>query len=80
MALPAPSCKLGYTAEDLLNVLGTRLNEFYMWMGGQTFSSCDGRRYNHETEEYEPTYCGPHGFVYYPWDVQGFLDDKPITD
>lgn len=79
MNIEPPECRVGYTVEQLERILGDRIKEFYIWMRGQTFSSCDDRIYNHSTKEYEPG-CGPHGFVYYPWDVQRFLDGSPIVD
>lgn len=80
MALPKPSCQLGYTTEDLEQILGDRLQEFYGWMDGQTVGICDGRDYNHQTQEYYETKCGPHGSAYYQWDVVRFIDGRPIVD
>lgn len=80
MALPAPSCALGYTTEDLKQILGSRLNEFHTWMVGQTASYCDGKRWNYPDGDWEPAHCGPHGFAYHPWDVQRFLDGSSVVD
>jgi hypothetical protein len=43
---------------------------------------CEGRRYNHETKEYEPDDCAanPHGTVIYYHDVARFLRAGPIID
>ena len=80
MTLPKPSCELGYTRQDLQQILGTRLAEFDRWMTGQTTGYCEGRKYNYDKHEYENTNCGPHGWAYYPWDVTRFLDGRPIVD
>jgi len=78
--LPAPVCELGYTQAELEQILGDRFDQFDLWMTGQTVAWCDGRQYNYETKEYEPTNCGPHGMVVYPWDLQGFLNNAPVFD
>jgi len=75
-----PSCELGYTNKDLQEILGDRLPEFHKWMHGQTVAICDGRQYNHDKGEYEDTSCGPHGVIYYSWDVSRFMAGKPIID
>jgi hypothetical protein len=79
--LPPPICQQGYPHSQLVEIFGPeKIKTFFHWMRGQTFSECDGQRYVHETKSYEPTGCGPHGFVYYSWDVQRFLDGRPIID
>jgi hypothetical protein len=75
-----PECELGYPVDQLMRILGDRFSEFLKWMTGQTFTSCTGTRYNYLAEEYEPTGCGPHGFVYYEWDVKRFLSGLPVID
>lgn len=75
-----PNCHLGYTYEQLQDILGSRLDEFSHWMVGQTMSICEGQQYNYEKKDYEPTNCGPHGMVVYPWDLQRFLHGKPVID
>lgn len=75
-----PECRLGYTKKQLTDILGDRLEEFNRWMIGQTVSSCDGVSYNHSTEEYESTGCGPHGIVVYSWDLSRFLDGRAVVD
>ncbi len=75
-----PGCQLGYTDDQLGRILGDRLPEFFRWMAGQTVAVCDGRQYNYDTKEYEPTGCGPHGSATYAWDLQRFLDGRPIID
>jgi hypothetical protein len=76
------SCPDGLTDNDLKISLGSRYEEFQNWMNGQTRSICDGRSYNYETKEYEATECAsnPHGGVTYSWDVERFLDGRPIID
>jgi hypothetical protein len=78
--LPSPDCRLGYTDSQVSAIVGARLKEFNFWMAGQTMAICDGRQYNFATEEYEPDDCGPHGVVVYPWDLERFLDGRPILD
>lgn len=78
--LPAPDCRYGYTAIQLARILGPRLPTFQAWMAGQTQAICDGRTYNYDTGQYEPSGCGPHGVVAYPWDFNRFLAGQPIID
>ena len=73
-------CELGYPEEQLARILGNRLREFHGWMFGQTMAICDGRRYDPGTDAYEPSGCGPHGFIVYPWDLGRFLDGLPVID
>lgn len=46
--LKEPSCHLGYTEDDLTEILGDREPEFSNWMTGQTAAICSGRRYHHD--------------------------------
>ncbi len=79
--LPTPDCESGYTKAQLDQILRNRRMEFTTWMGGQTQSLCEGRKYNHETKEYEEACNGvAHGPVVYPWDLKRFLDGLPIID
>ena len=80
MTLPDPECQYGYTEEQLSTILGERIDAFNHWMRGQTMSICDGRRYDYDKGEYEDTGCGPHGVITYRWDVQRFIDGRPIVD
>lgn len=80
MTLPAPECWLGYPWYQCEEILGTRTTEFGKWMYGQTMSLCDGRRYDHDLLEYVDTCPEPHGVVVYKWDLQRFLDGRPIID
>ena len=83
-------CPQGYTPDEVefkLRVEKLEVEPFWNWMNGQTQSICDGRSYNHNTEEYEPTVCAnnPHGFITYFWDVQRYIDwkskgFKPVWD
>jgi hypothetical protein len=70
------------TEPDLKEVIGPDLSDFNHWMRGQTMSICDGRSYNHEAGQYEPTECAdtPHGIVAYPWDVERYLHGYPVID
>ena len=80
--MPEPSCPLGYTEADLQQHWGGRLKSLYATLAGQTGSICDGRSFNHETREYEPTACAehPHGFTTYVHDVRRWLEGKPVID
>lgn len=75
---------MGYPYAQLNQILfdnGRTADEFWEFMRGQTFAICEGRKFNHDTREYEPD-CGgtAHGGVVYPWDVERFLDRKPVID
>ena len=79
--LPPSECRLGYPASQVEDILGDNLSDFNNWMRGQTRSLCEGRRYNHETGEYEESCDGvAHGGVTYPWDVERYLLGLPIID
>lgn len=78
--IPEPECHLGYTEAQVEEILGSRLAEFRKFMVGQTGAICDGRRYDHDKQEYEPTECGPHGPVYYRVDLDHFLRGLPAFD
>lgn len=76
-----PECRLGYTRAQVAELFGNRVGEFDHWMRGQTIGLCEGKKYNHETESYEPA-CGgvEHGPAYYPWDVDRFIRGDPVID
>jgi len=78
--LPKPECSLGYTDFQLDEILGDRRREFSRWMRGQTVAVCDGREYDHANKVYVETGCGPHGVATYAWDLERFLDGRPIID
>lgn len=81
MSQPTPICKLGYPESQLRDMFSNeQMKDFFNWMRGQTFSVCDGSFYDHREKRSKPTGCGPHGYVYYPWDVEKFLDGSPIVD
>jgi len=81
VSLPAPICSLGYPESQLLDIISAeQLKNFYQWMSGQTFTICEGSKYDHIQKRSVPSGCGPHGYVYYPWDVERFLDGRPIVD
>lgn len=80
--LPTPECESGYPWCQIQEILGVeRTKELSGWMYGQTMTMCDGRQYNHDTREYEES-CGGvgHGGVVYTWDLQRFLDGRPVID
>ena len=80
--LEKPRCELGYPIGQVVDILGNRSFEFADWISGQTVGVCDGRKYNHETKEYESSSCAPegHGPVIYPWDLQRFIDGRSVVD
>lgn len=67
--LPAPECVLGYTGNQVREIMGDRLDEFHRWMRGQTVSGC-------QAEECDRA----HGGVVYESDLVRFLDGRPIID
>lgn len=73
-------CPHGLTRRDVKTVMGARLDEFDKWMNGQTMMICDGRKFNHDTREYEPDCPEPHGVVAYRWDVERFLAGRSVID
>lgn len=79
--LADPACRSGYPFDQLRTELGDARYETLMrWMRGQTMSICEARSYSHETREYTPTGCGPHGPVVYKWDVDRWLARLPVID
>lgn len=78
--IEAPECQMGYTQSQLERILGDRFQDFLLWTYGQTVGLCDGRQYNHETQDYEQTHCGPHGLAFYEWDLKRFLKGLPVID
>ncbi|MHB8742601.1 MAG: hypothetical protein ACYC9L_05685 [Sulfuricaulis sp.] len=80
-----PTCPSGYTAADLERYFDAKEGEphpLFDQLYGQTGSICEGRAFNHETREYEPTACAqtPHGFVSYVEDVQEWYEGRPVSD
>lgn len=73
-----PACPLGYTDEQLRELLGCRYPEFERWMVGQTRGICEGRRPRDPATV--PCAETPHGPVTYPWDVDEFLRGGPPLD
>ena len=73
--LPEPGCRLGYTHDQIVDIMGDQLEDFYEWMYGQTGAICEGRQYNRKTGEYEEA-CGgvAHGTVCYRWDVERYIE------
>lgn len=64
MELPKPACTLGYTLEQVEEIVGeARIKEFERWIRGQTFAV-----------------CADHGSVIYGYDLKNFLRDGPILD
>lgn len=69
-----PSCRLGYTEEDLEVILGDRLTEFWGWMRGQTGAVCDGTKYDPDTKTRLIGCEEAHMFVVYAWDLRRFIE------
>lgn len=79
--LPEPRCRFGYTVEQVEEIMGGRFDEFTHWMRGQTMSICDGTTWDYYLKKAVPSGCeGPHGTVVYVWDVNRFLEGRPIID
>ena len=77
-SFPEPDCSAGYSLDYLQEILDYETFErFNDWMYGQTMALCDGKRFNHETRQYEPDCETPHGGVAYSWDVKRFLGIIP---
>jgi hypothetical protein len=81
-----PSCPWGYSRSDLERYFGaseeTPTHPLWKQLRGQTGSICDGRRYNHDTKEYEPSECNknPYGFIAYTHDVLEWVEGEPVSD
>lgn len=87
-----PGCQYGYTRPQLHTILGDSLQEFDDWMWGQTMAVCEaaperewvddpGSPGGMRLVEVGPPLCShPHGPVVYPWDLQRFLEGRPIVD
>jgi hypothetical protein len=79
--MPRPACESGYTRRQIEEIVGGRLREFDRWMLGQTAVLCEGRRWEMASKRYVPACNGvAHGKVYFPWDVERFLDRRPVID
>jgi hypothetical protein len=75
-----PECELGYTTEQLKEIIDNML-EFDRWMNGQTRAICEGRKYNHDTREWEVACDGvAHGLVTYQSDVERYLAGAEVID
>jgi hypothetical protein len=80
-SLPAPDCRLGYTRDQLHQILGARYDEFTQWMQGQTIAICEGREYNPQTKSHTIACNGArHGVVTYRADVLRFLEGGAPLD
>lgn len=76
---------MGYTRADLAEYFGAVEGEPHpLWkhLRGQTQAICDGRFYNQDKSEYEPSPCAdhPHGTVTYVWDVADYVNGRPVLD
>lgn len=77
---PEKDCEYGYSWSFLEETMDPdTFKKFSHWMRGQTCTICDGRLYNHEKKQYEPSACAnnPHEGVAYSWDVHRFLGIVP---
>jgi hypothetical protein len=80
MSLNAPECSYGYPMSQLEREMDAEtLARFQAWIYSQTMAICDGRRYNRDTGEYDPT-GHAHGLVAYQWDVECFLGGGEVVD
>lgn len=78
--IPEPDCQIGYSRDALEQILAEDFSNFASWMRGQTSAICDGRIYDHDSREYKPTGCGPHGLVVYRGDLYRYLHGLPVID
>ena len=68
-----PVCKLGFTREQVEQLVAEDIGEFDRWIFGQTFAICEGPVWDFERQVPVPS-CGvAHGTVYYSADVIRFL-------
>lgn len=67
---PEPEREVGYTANQIKDVLNKRLPELWPSMIGRTQTICDGSRYAPESKRDEPTDCGPHRAIVNPRDPE----------
>jgi hypothetical protein len=80
--LPDAECRFGYPVAQLTKLFSNqKMDHLHYWMRGQTMTLCEGRRYNHNTGEYEVSCEGvSHGVVIYRHDLIRFLEGGPILD
>ncbi|MEV7621122.1 hypothetical protein AB0N59_13400 [Microbacterium sp. NPDC089321] len=66
MTLPEPACTLGYTATQLGEILGDRVDAYRTWAVGKTQGVCEGK-----------APCAvAHGIVDYADDVTRFIRSR----
>lgn len=77
-----PRCEMGYPEDQLRELLHTHeYDRLMQFMYGQTVGVCEGRKYNHETKEYEVACNGvSHGVVVYSHDLERFIAGLPVVD
>lgn len=81
MSIQKPACRYGYTDEQLKEILGDRYEEFQTWMAGQTGTICEGREWDEVEKSYHLSCDGvAHGLITYYWDLDRFLEGKPVVD
>lgn len=80
--LPEPECRGGYPISQLEDIFDkAQLARLQNWMRGQTSMICEGKKFNHETREYEESCNGvSHGVVIYKHDLVRFIQGGPIID
>lgn len=66
MTVPEPACTLGYTATQLGEILGDRVDAYRAWAVGKTQGVCEG----------QAPCLTPHGVVDYPDDVVRFIRSR----
>lgn len=76
-ALPEPACRMGYTDEQVDEILGPRRDEFTRYMARRTWTVCDGRTWDHDRRKLVPSGCGPHDAVVYTRELVDFLTAHP---
>ena len=87
--LPKPVCYHGFTCEQVVEIMGDRLDEFNRWMVGSTRIMCQLRTPEQEAflkaheEWYGPYRAGctvAHGVITFTTDVERFLRGLPQND
>ena len=83
MILPTPECPYGFPDKQLRKIFTReQYQNFFSWMRGQTFTDCDGWKYDPSTKSMEHTECfdDPHGYVFYTHDVAKYAKGSGILD
>lgn len=75
--LPEPECRGGYTYHQVASITADREDEFWAWMAGQTMMICGGPDDGAGERNCEVAHGMP---IVYRWDLERFLEGRPIID